>query len=146
MTPTKFSELKKRLQKLLSLRPAAISEMQKHAFDGDFSENAPYQIAKAKLRGLNQKILELENAINYAELINLNQPQDKIGLGSSVVVEIDGQARTYQILGSSETAPAAGVISHRSPLGAALLGHRHGDQVSFQVNQRQIVCRVIKIN
>ncbi len=146
LTPAKFSALKKRLAAALALRPAAIAEMQKHAFDGDFSENAPYQIAKARLRGLNQKILELEETLKYAEIIDLQPPKDKISIGSSVDVEIDGQIKTYQILGSAETAPAAGIISYRSPLGAALLGHKPGDQISFPAGKRAMLCRVIKIN
>jgi transcription elongation factor GreA len=63
-----------------------------------------------------------------------------IQLGSTVIVEIkkDGGAsgaavrKIFRILGSSETDPGRGRISHTSPLGAALLGHAAGDVVVVQ--------------
>lgn len=146
ITLAKYNELKKHLAKLLATRPGAIAEMQKHAFDGDFSENAPYQIAKGRLRGLNQKILELEEALKYAEIIAPGSSSANVQIGSTVTVELAGQTKTYQILGSSETDPSAGIISHRSPFGVALLNHYPGDTVIIKVGNREIPCRIIKIN
>ncbi len=146
ITRAKYHELQNHLAQLLAARPGAIAEMQKHAFDGDFSENAPYQIAKGRLRGLNQKILELEEALKYAEIIDPGQGSPHVQIGSTVTVKFDSQTKTYQILGSSETDPAAGVISHRSPFGAALLNHYPGDTVTINTGNREIICQIIKIN
>ncbi|MFH0814829.1 MAG: hypothetical protein V1902_01950, partial [Candidatus Falkowbacteria bacterium] len=60
ITQTKFDELKIKLEKLKKSQPTAISEVQRLAEMGDFSENAAYQMAKGRLRGINQRILELE--------------------------------------------------------------------------------------
>jgi transcription elongation GreA/GreB family factor len=39
----------------------------------------------------------------------------------------------FHILGSSETNPAAGIISYQSPLGAALLGHAVGETITLKI-------------
>jgi transcription elongation factor GreA len=49
-----------------------------------------------------------------------------VGLGSTVVVDFDGEEERYTIVGAIEAKPAAGFISNESPIGRALLGKRAG--------------------
>jgi transcription elongation GreA/GreB family factor len=56
-----------------------------------------------------------------------------IQLGSVVVVEEDGEQRTYVLVGPVEAAPEAGKLAVDSPLGSALLGKRAGDEVTVTV-------------
>ena len=62
VTQEKLDEMKKNLARLLEKRPGVIKEMQEQAAFGDFSENAAYQLLKSKLRGMNNKILELDSS------------------------------------------------------------------------------------
>ncbi len=143
MTQEKFLELQKNLQKLKEVnRPKWIKEMQVAASDGDFSENASYQIAKSKLRGVNQKITELENLLNKVEIIQVNKDITSVQVGSFVTVDNGEKEFTYQILGSVETKPEKGIISLHSPLGEALLGKRLGEKVL--VNDREY--KIVKIS
>jgi transcription elongation GreA/GreB family factor len=50
-------------------------------------------------------------------------------IGSTVVVEHDGERIEYAIVGSSEANPLEGRVSYVSPIGSALLGRRAGDEV-----------------
>ncbi|NMC51539.1 transcription elongation factor GreA [Candidatus Kuenenbacteria bacterium] len=145
ITAAKREELQKKLAELLSKRPYLIADMQKHASNGDFSENAPYQIAKGQLRSLNRRIDEIEEQLRHAEIIDPNAPKDAIQIGCSVDLEINGGKATYQILGSSETDPKAGIISHRSPIGSALIGRRTGETITIKNNNREISCLILKI-
>ncbi|MHB8903905.1 MAG: GreA/GreB family elongation factor [Patescibacteria group bacterium] len=54
--------------------------------------------------------------------------------------------KTYQILGSAETNPVSGVISHNSPLGAALLGKQVREVINLEVNNKTINYKIININ
>jgi transcription elongation factor GreA len=147
ITQEKFDQLTAQLNKLLTIiRPQAIEDMQKHASNGDFSENAPYQIAKGRLRGLNQKILEIEELLKIAEIIQPQKNNYQVAIGNTVTVEINNQTKTLQILGSSETDPSAGIISGHSPIGAALLGHSVGETVKFELTGRTITCKIINIS
>jgi len=146
LTQEKFDELKSLLEKLKKFsRPQASAEVKRLAEMGDFSDNMAYSMAKGRLRAINQHILDLEGHLKIAEIIKPVKNKDTVQLGSKVTVEIAGKQKTYLILGSSETSPLEGIISHISPIGAALLGHKVGDKVKFQPTNKLIECKIIKI-
>lgn len=144
LTLDKFRELEQQLNRLKKSQPVAAAEVARLAEMGDFSENFAYQHAKGRLRGINQRILELEHKLNQAEVI---QPSgmNKVEVGHTVTVECDGTKKTFQILGSTETDPRRGVISHSSPIGAALLGHKVGDTVCVTIANKDREYTIIAI-
>lgn len=146
LTPAKLTELKNKLHKLKERdRPMAAAEVARLAELGDFSENAEYQLAKGKLRGINNAILRTEHQINNAEIIEPSENIDTVQIGHTVTVESGGKQKTYQILGSSETSPQQGIISHLSPVGAALLGRGVGDTVKIKLAGKEVEYKVVKI-
>ncbi len=145
ITEEKYNELKNKLDRLKFNRPRLASEVKRLAEFGDFSENAEYQIAKGSLRGMNQKILEIEDHLRRAVIIKPVNNSGKIRLGCSATVEIDGRERTYLILGSAETNPGRGVISHNSPIGASLMGKKIGDKIKIKLADKMVECKIIKI-
>jgi transcription elongation factor GreA len=102
-------------------------------------------MAKGRLRGINQRILELEDHLKRAIIINPKEQSELVQLGSTVTINVDGRQKIYQILGSSETNPLTGIISHNSPLGSALLGHRVGDKIKIRGAKKEIEYQIIKI-
>jgi len=145
VTEAKFNELKNKLERLKLNRPRLAEEVKKYASDGDFSENAAYQIAKGRLRGTNQKILELEEHLKRAVIIKPIKNATTVRLGCYVTISRDKKEKTYLILGSSETNPQAGVISHNSPLGSALMGKTVGDRIKVKLADKQADCEIMKI-
>ena len=141
MTQAKFDELSAQLERMLKARPAAAAEVKHLAEMGDFSENAAYQIAKGRLRGLNERIMEIQDHLKYAQII---QPPSAgiVALGSTVTVEHNGTQQTFQILGPTETNPAKGIISYQSPLGTALLHKRVGDTVTLPTGQTFVLVTI----
>ena len=54
----------------------------------------------------------------------------RVRFGGSVTIEReDGRSQTWRITGEDEADPAAGSVSHVSPLAVALMGKRIGDEV-----------------
>ena len=145
MTEDKFNELKIKLQSMLKTRPSLAKDVQTYAANGDFSENAEYQIAKARLRRLNRAIDETKNLINKAIIIRPGKNLGIAGLGSIVTIESSGKEATYQILGSEESKPERGIISHNSPIGKALLGKRVGEEMIVKIKNKEIKYKIIKI-
>lgn len=137
MTQERFFELKEKLAKFRVAQPKAAAEVQRLAQLGDLSENAAYQIAKGKLRSINQKILDLENILNAAVIIKKNSTSEKVKLGSTVTFDLDGKEFTFTILGSSETNPSKGIISHTSPIGKSLMNKRSGDLFVFVIGEEK---------
>lgn len=146
ITQTKFNELNSKLNTLKNFsRPKVSKEVAYLAQDGDFSENAGYQMAKGKLRGINNSILKIEDAIKKAVIIKTDQHTNIVQLGHSVKVRTNNHEKIYTILGSSETNPTKGIISQNSPLGSALLGRKVGEEISIVLANKQVVYKIIEI-
>lgn len=146
ITQEKYDEMKANLERLVKVvRPRAAEEVKRLAEFGDFSENAEYQIAKGKLRGINQRILELEDRVGHAIIIVPNKDSHTVQLGSNVTVEVGGKQKTFQILGSAQTDPGSGVISHKSPIGAALMGAEVGETVTVKLANKDVDYKIISI-
>ncbi len=146
LTQNKLSELRADLENLKKfVRPKAAAEVGRLAELGDFSENVEYQLAKGKLRGINNRILKLERQCDQAVIIPENLETSIVQIGHTVTVEYDNKQKTFQILGSAETDPAQGIISHTSPVGAALLGRGVGEVVVVKLAQRDVVYKIMKI-
>lgn len=130
LTPQAISRLKDELERLIKdERGKAAAEVRRAGEMGDFSENAGYQAAKAHLRRVNGRILSLQERLKHAIPIESGTDDGRVRIGTTVDVEMNGKASTYEILGSQESNPSRGRISYLSPLGAALMGHVAGDEV-----------------
>lgn len=144
LTAEKAKELEQKLDRLKNhSRPKAAEEVRRLAELGDFSENVEYQLAKGKLRGINQGILTIEHQLKNAIIIGPQKQVDSVGIGHTVTISNGKSEKTYLILGSSETNPQKGIISHVSPLGTALLGHKIGD--SIKTPNSETTYKIIKI-
>ncbi len=128
ITEEKYDQILAELEKLTKRRPLVANKVSEYAQMGDFSENAEYQAAKRQLRGINSRILILQNQLDRAVVIN-KKNTDIVSIGAKVKVNVNSEEKIYQILGSAETDPSQGIISQSSPIGAALLGHKVGEKV-----------------
>lgn len=145
MTEIKYQELTEKLYKMKKkYRPPMIKEVKRLALMGDFSENVAYSIAKGKLRGLNQRIFELEDLLKRAEIIKIRK-SGKVEVGSRVSFLDGDKEKCYQILGSSESSPEKGIISHVSPLGKILLGAVPGEERIFKAANREKKIKILRI-
>ena len=145
LSPKKYEELQHKLARLKARHPQEAAEVKRLAEMGDFSENAGYQLAKGRLRGLNQRILDLENLLKRAEIILPDRDISSVKIGHKVTIISAGKEKQYTILGASESNPADGIISHNSPLGAGLLGKKLGEEIKIQINGQEKIYRIIGI-
>jgi transcription elongation factor GreA len=138
MTQGKYNELKEKLDFWKKTkRPKESTEVKRLAEMGDFSENAGYQLAKGRLRGLNRRIDELQSLLNKAEIIE-NNNNDVVNIGNTVtIIDENNKKKTYKILGSTESDPFKNIISHSSPLGSALLNKKNNEQVEVIINGKR---------
>lgn len=145
LTQAKFDELQKKLDKLYNDRPQAAKEVARLAELGDFSENVEYQLAKGRLRRINQNILEIEYILKNADIIQPNKNNKTVNLGHTIMLEVNDKVRYYQILGSAEANPDKNIISQNSPLGMALLGKKVGDEIEVKLKNKTVVYKILEI-
>src|ERR1700753_3673687 len=110
----------------------AIAEARAH---GDLSENAEYHSAKEAQSHNEGRIVELEDLLQRAEVIDvskLNGASIKFGATVTLIDEDTEKQRVFQIVGESEADVKSGKVSITSPTGRALIGKKAGD--SIEVN------------
>ena len=112
---------------------------------GDLSENSEYQEAREAQELLEQKILELEEALRNAVVIEKTGTTDKVLIGSTVTVESPSGKQTFTIVGSEEAQPSEYKISNESPLGKAFLSHQVGDRVEVKAPIGIINYKILQI-
>ena len=97
---------------------------------GGLRENAEYQAAKERQRLVESRISLLQKRVSEIQLMNLDRiPHDKVGFGSTVTLEEDGQTIVYQLVMPEDANVDDGLISTASPIGRALLNKEEGDEV-----------------
>ena len=108
---------------------AAISEARSH---GDLSENAEYHSAKEAQSHNEGRIVELEDLLQRAEVIDvtkLNGATIKFGATVTLIDEDTEKESKFQIVGESEADVKSGKVSITSPTARALIGKKAGDSV-----------------
>ncbi len=108
---------------------AAIAEARSH---GDLSENAEYHSAKEAQSHNEGRIVELEDLLQRAEVIDvtkLNGKTIKFGATVTLIDEDTEEQKVFQIVGQSEADVKSGKVSITSPTGRALIGKSAGDSV-----------------
>lgn len=142
-----IKKLEHELEELRTKGRAEVAERIHNAMEfGDFSENSELEQAKNDQAFLEGRILSLEQMLKNAVTIDQNGHHERVEVGSTVVVEADGEKVEYIIVGSAEAAPAEGRISNESPVGKALIGHRKGETVKFSVPAGSMEMRILAVS
>ncbi len=144
-----MKKLEEQLQFLSTTRRAEVAEMIAVARGfGDLTENAEYDEAKNEQSRLEAQIIELENIIRTAIVVDdENVSTDRVNIGTTVRVhdgELD-EVTEYAIVGAHESDPMNNRISNESPMGAALLGKRRGQTVRVDAPAGPIEVTIIDI-
>ena len=100
---------------------------------GDLSENAEYQQAREAQAKLEERISKIEHILRSSVVV-VKRHSNKVEVGSIIIIQKEGskENKRLEIVGSEEADMDSGKISHKSPLGSALLGKKKGEAVSFQ--------------
>lgn len=137
ITAEGLKALKDRLEYLKTTGRAQISELIATARSfGDLSENAEYDAAKDQQAKMEGEIVELEAAIRTAVVVSDEEiTNEKVNVGTTVrVLDQDEDFEDeYRIVGPHEADPMNNAISIDSPVGAALIGKRKGDELTVEI-------------
>lgn len=149
MTYDGLKKMEQELENLKTVRRKEVAEKIKEARgQGDLSENAEYDAAKEEQGEIESRIVQLENLLRNAEVIDEDVlKMDVVNLGSKVTVldvEFDEEME-YTIVGSTEADPMNGRISNESPLGMALLGQKVGATVMADTPDGEVAFKILNI-
>jgi len=145
LTQEGLNKITKELHQLKTVKRKELAGRLEAAKDlGDLSENADYQQAKEDSAWTEGRINELEDLVSRAVLAEAPKA-GVVSIGSTATVSINGQTKLFTVVGATEANPSQGRISSESPLGAALLNAKVGNEVEVKTPGGMVTYKVIKV-
>lgn len=133
MTSEGYARLQDELKRLKSVdRPAIIRAIAEARDHGDLSENAEYHAARERQGFIEGRVMELEDKIARAEVIDVSKLSGsmvKFGATVTLADEETDEEQKFQIVGEDEADVSQGRLSVTSPLARALIGKGIGESV-----------------
>jgi transcription elongation factor GreA len=134
-----YKKLVEELDNLKNVKRREVAARIKEAISfGDLSENSEYEEAKNEQAFVEGRILELEDKVKNAKVIDEKKKKTgkSVQLGSTVTIKNrakkSAKPEQYIIVGSTES-DYESKISNESPVGSALLDKSVGDKIKVNV-------------
>ena len=130
-----FEKLKKELEELKKIkRPKIIEAIAEARGHGDLKENAEYHAAKEEQAKIESRVLEINDLIARANVIDVSkiEKKDNVIFGSTVhLIDLEiNIKKTYKIVGKDEADATKNYIYFRSPMGKALIGKKKKETIT----------------
>ena len=144
----------KRLEEELAQRKGAIREeiverLKEARAQGDLSENSEYDQAKEDQGKNESRIVELEQMIKTAVIIDTTASGKEgiVSLGCTVILKDveTGEEETYTVVGTTEADPFNNKISNESPVGTAILGKKVHDVVVANTPAGELSYQIMEV-
>ncbi|MCY4310958.1 MAG: transcription elongation factor GreA [Rhodospirillaceae bacterium] len=133
MTKRGYGLLQEEMKHLKSVeRPAVINALEEARTHGDLAETAEYPAPKERQTFIEGRLMELEDKISRAQVIDPTTMKGNIvRFGATVTLadEDTDKESTYQIVGEDEGDIQNGLLSLTAPLARAMIGKETGDSI-----------------
>ncbi|MBA2375907.1 MAG: transcription elongation factor GreA [Actinomycetota bacterium] len=150
VTPEGLSKLQEELKHLTEVRRKEVADRIRQAREfGDLSENSEYDDAKNEQGLLERRISELQRRLRNSKVVDpADAATDAVDLGTLVTLKVlggKGGERKFRIVGSNESDPAGGKLSHASPVGKAVLKRKVGEKVKVATPRGSTEYEIINV-
>ena len=130
-----IEKIKKELEELKKIkRPKIIKAIAEARAHGDLKENAEYHAAKEEQAKTESRIIEINDVISRANIIDITklEKKDNVVFGSTVhLIDLEIKVKKiYKIVGKDEADVTKNFIYFRSPIGKALIGKNKKDLIT----------------
>lgn len=138
LTKIDIQKINEEIEERLNMNPKLREEVKRTRAFGDLSENDEYRSAKREFNKNQSRIRYLRRMLDTAIVIEDKSDADTVGLFDEIEVYYpdDDETNTVRIVTTLRNDVLSGCISKESPFGKAILGHKIGDKVTVQVNEK----------
>jgi transcription elongation factor GreA len=149
LTEDGIKKIKEELKELIDVkRPAIIKAIKEAREQGDLSENADYDAAKASQGETENRIKEIQDILDHAQIIKEEKTTfSKVKVGSKVTIKdfSDNETHTYEIVGEIEADPDSNKISNLCPLAKSILNKPVDTVVEVHGIEQPYKVKILKI-
>ena len=145
-----FEKLKEELGELKKIkRPKIIEAIAEARGHGDLKENAEYHAAKEEQAKTESRIIEINDIIARANIIDITklEKKDNIVFGSTVcLVDLENkEKKIYKIVGKDEADLTKNLIYFRSPIAKALIGKNKKDLITVTTPSGEKKIKILEV-
>ena len=145
-----LKKLKLELQDLKNIkRPKIIEAIAEARAHGDLKENAEYHAAKEEQAKIESRVLEINDLIARANVIDVTklEKKDNVIFGSTVyLLDLDNNSKkNYKIVGKDEADMTKNYIYFRSPIGKALIGKNKKELITVSTPSGEKNFEIIEV-
>ncbi|MDC0248240.1 transcription elongation factor GreA [Pelagibacteraceae bacterium] len=145
-----LEKIKAELKDLKNIkRPKIVEAIAEARGHGDLKENAEYHAAKEEQAKIEGRIIEINNLIAVANVIDVTklEKKDNVIFGSTVnLIDLETkQEKKYKIVGKDEADIKKNYIYFRSPIGKALIGKKKKDLVNVSTPSGEKNFEIIEV-
>jgi transcription elongation GreA/GreB family factor len=111
---------------------------------GDLRENSEYKMARQDQGVLIARKTQIERDLARVQVVDFqNASVDAVSIGTVATLEDDqGKSQKFAVLGAWDSDPQHSIIAYRTPIGAALLGKKVGEEVQLEGRAKQKVIAI----
>src|SRR5947208_2974024 len=123
-------------------------EIRRAVEHGDLRENSEYKAALERQQFVQARLGQLRQRLSKLSQIDMTQiPSDKVGLGSTVIVEDpgSGERETYNLVFGDSVDFEEGHVTMSSPIGRALVGKGIGEEVLLKLPTKTRRLKIVKL-
>ena len=141
MTADGYQRLEESLARERDRREAAIEQIAALRDEENNLEDRNLEVAQIDLQTMEARVLELEDVLARAVIVEATEGDARVELGSVVVLadETHGRELRVQLVSAVEidaTADGPTQVSDDSPVGQAIRGRQAGEHVAVQLAER----------
>ena len=146
LTQEGFNSLEEQLKDLKNKQEHLVTQIEEVAQPDESGEDGLATQLKEELEVVNEKIDNLQAALENSKIISGDVKRDKVEIGCKVKIKISGNlTKEFNIVNQYEADPASNKISDQSPLGVALVGKKINDEVEVSAPVGKITYKIVSI-
>ncbi|MBI2638637.1 GreA/GreB family elongation factor [Candidatus Peregrinibacteria bacterium] len=141
-----LDSLEKDIAGRVSERKESIGEIATaREFGNDRVKNPQLDVALEAKELASVKIEELRHILHDAVIITIQEQSAIVDIGTTVVIIIDGEKKTFTIGAANESLSEEGLISYECPIGQAIIKKRVGDLAEVMIREKKVVIEIKEI-
>ncbi len=111
----------------------------------DWHDNFSFDENQRQIERLSRMISEAEKVLVGAKLVELPENPTKIGLGCKAQMIVNGQNKTWYILGHGESDPKSNIMAYNAPFALEITGMTTDSEKTFQIGSNAFHVQILSI-
>lgn len=147
ITQQGYDQLQTELNELLAKKDRLITQIEEVAMPDESGEDGLAVQLKEELEVVNERIDELNDGLENAQIVTSKPSKSEVSVGSKVKIKIAGKVeKEFHIVSQFEADPETSKISNESPLGQALVGKKVGEEILVDAPVGKLIYKIVSIS